>query len=102
MATRNLTKRFVELRNGAKANRSLGVTRESDAGDGESGLLKVRRFDRLSLSDKVSKFQQLCFEKKGGDSTDWKASRMALPPDWVERIEAVEEDCNKIKTKSAS
>lgn len=44
MATRSLTKRFVELRNGAKANRNLGVSRGDDTGDeiGESGLLRVR------------------------------------------------------------
>lgn len=40
MATRNLTKKYIELRNGAKANRSLhGGTFHSE--DGDSGLLKV-------------------------------------------------------------
>lgn len=39
MASRNLTKKFIELRNGAKASRNLGMRDESD---GESGLLKVK------------------------------------------------------------
>jgi hypothetical protein len=38
MASRNLTKKFIEARNGAKASRNLGMRDESD---GESGLLKV-------------------------------------------------------------
>lgn len=38
MATRNLTKEFIKIRNAAKANRSLGV---HDDDGGESGLLKV-------------------------------------------------------------
>jgi hypothetical protein len=38
MATRNLTKKFLEIRNAAKANRHLGV--KEDHHD-ESGLLKV-------------------------------------------------------------
>lgn len=42
MASRNLTKKFVELRNAAKASRSLGITKdEGDESGGESGLLKV-------------------------------------------------------------
>lgn len=39
MATRNLTKKFLEIRNAAKANRSLGV---KDEHDDDGGLLKVR------------------------------------------------------------
>ena len=38
MATRNLTKRFLEIRNGAKANRTLGLNtadhHDDDGGDG--------------------------------------------------------------------
>ena len=37
MATRNLTKKFLEIRNAAKANRSLGVKDEGHDDDG--GLL---------------------------------------------------------------
>jgi hypothetical protein len=39
MATRNLTSKFVQLRNAAKANRHLGV--KGDEHHDESGLLKV-------------------------------------------------------------
>jgi hypothetical protein len=42
MATRNLTKKFFELRNSAKASKSLGITKDdSEESGGESGLLKV-------------------------------------------------------------
>lgn len=40
MATRNLTKKFIDLRNAAKASRNLGMR---DDFDGESGLLKVSK-----------------------------------------------------------
>lgn len=42
MATRNLTKKFVDIRNGAKANRGLGVTNRGDSFD-EGQLLQVSR-----------------------------------------------------------
>jgi len=42
MATRNLTKKFIEIRNSAKANRSLGVHHDDHYDeDGDGGLLKV-------------------------------------------------------------
>ncbi len=48
MATRNLTKKFLEVRNAAKANRHLGV---KDDHHDESGLLKVSILSlRLSLN----------------------------------------------------
>ena len=42
MACRNLTKKFVDIRNAGKANRSLAMTGgdDSDPG-GDTGLLKV-------------------------------------------------------------
>ena len=42
MATRNLTKRFVDIRNAAKANR--GLRSNSFDGNDDGGLLKVRIF----------------------------------------------------------
>lgn len=41
MATRNLTRKFLEMRNNAKANRSLGVQEDQYEEDHEGGLLKV-------------------------------------------------------------
>lgn len=41
MACRNLTKKFVDIRNGAKANRSLAVGHDSNDST-NSTLLKVR------------------------------------------------------------
>lgn len=40
MAVRNLTKNFLDIRNGAKANRSLAIS-TGEGSDTESGLLKV-------------------------------------------------------------
>lgn len=42
MSVRNLTKRFIDIRNAAKANRSL-LKGDNDSGDSDSGLLNVRR-----------------------------------------------------------
>jgi syntaxin 16 len=72
MATRNLTKKFIELRSAAKASRNLGMRDESD---GESGLLK------------------------NNNEAEWRNNRHTLPPEWVERIEVVEEDITKIKSR---
>lgn len=74
MAHRNLTKKFIEIRNAAKANRSLNsVDKDYD----DSGLLRVNT----------------------PDSSNWKASKQSLPPAWVDKIEQVEEDISKIQLK---
>lgn len=39
MATRNLTKKFIEIRNSSKSNRGTGQDEDHDG-----GLLKVRQF----------------------------------------------------------
>lgn len=76
MAHRNLTRKFFELRNGAKANRHLNLeTRSESDGDGESGLLKAP------------------------DSANWKSAKESLPPVWVDNIESVEEVITKIQIK---
>lgn len=75
MATRNLTKRFVELRSAAKASKSLGM--KDNESDGEGKLLS---------------------SQNSRDSTDWK-NRHTLPPEWVEKIDVVEEDITKIKSR---
>jgi len=75
MATRNLTKKFVDIRNGAKANRGLGVTPRGDSFD-EGQLLQGNT-----------------------DSANYKSAKASLPPVWVEKIEQVEEDIGKIQLK---
>lgn len=77
MACRNLTKKFIDFRNGAKANRSLAGISSGEGSDTEKGLLN----------------------NNSGDSVNWKASRNTLPPAWVDKMEQVEEDINKIQSK---
>ena len=74
MAHRNLTRKFVELRNGAKANRHLNMETRSE--DGESGLLKT------------------------GENSNWKAAKESLPPVWVDNIESIDDTISKIQVKS--
>lgn len=78
MATRNLTRKFVDIRNGAKANRRLD--KPSLLGDIESG-------DNEDLL-------------KNQEDSQWKGSKAALPPVWVDKIEQVEEQISKIQNKS--
>jgi len=50
MATRNLTRKFVDIRNAQKANRSLNIGKSgsSDEEDFDSGLLaSVRKFKSI-------------------------------------------------------
>lgn len=86
MATRNLTKKFVDLRNASKANRSLNI------GGNDSG------FDSYSDREHL----------KPGNSSGWKSDPTSswqalkansLPPRWVEDIEKVEDDISKIELK---
>jgi hypothetical protein len=42
MAIRNLTKKFVEFRNGSKANKNLRIRQDSRDGS-DNGLLNVRQ-----------------------------------------------------------
>mmetsp|Transcript_1271 Transcript_1271/g.2070 ORF Transcript_1271/g.2070 Transcript_1271/m.2070 type:complete len:308 (+) Transcript_1271:100-1023(+) len=73
MTTRNLTRRFVEIRNAAKANRTIrsydGKEESSD-----SGLL-------------------------GPDHSNWKSAKDTLPPLWVDSIEQAEADITRIQSK---
>lgn len=90
MATRNLTKKFVDIRNGAKANRGLGVTNRGDSFD-EGQLLQVH----------LLYFVYFVLLVQGNtDSANYKAAKQSLPPAWVEKIELVEEDISKIQLKS--
>ena len=82
MASRNLTKTFVGIRNAQKANKSLRVRMDirpsmsSDDGASDSGLLNA------------------------SDSTPYKSVKDSLPPVWVDKIEKTEEDIAKIQSKS--
>jgi len=78
MATRNLTKKFVEIRNASKANRHL------KSGD--------------DSSDETLPHKGLL--NQNSDSTTWRASKgKALPPRWVEDIENAEDTISKIEIK---
>jgi syntaxin 16 len=79
MAVRNLTKKFVDVRNAAKANKSLRVQdtlRDNVSEESDSGLLRA-----------------------GQDNTNWKTLKDSLPPIWVDKIDQAEEDTLKIQNK---
>jgi hypothetical protein len=82
MATRNLTKQFVGIRNANKANKNLRVRMDirpsmsSDDGSSDSGLLNA-------------------------NETPYKSVKDSLPPVWVDKLEKAEEDLTKIQIKSA-
>jgi hypothetical protein len=86
MATRNLTRHFVDIRNAAKANRSLSRYEKDESSD--SGLL-VGDHDLITLSD-----------RKQDHQSQWKAAKDTLPPLWVDNIEQAESDLSKIQSKS--
>ena len=78
MATRNLTAKFVAGRSGTIKQSPTKSRSDSGAGEeSDGGLLSQRE----------------------SDSTNWKLVRESLPPLWVDKIEKVEEDINKIQTK---
>ncbi len=76
MTTRNLTRKFVDARNSAKANRQL---HGSSYDEGETARLQP---------------------SNSSDSSSWKSSSDKLPPLWVDSIEQAEADLTKIQSKS--
>lgn len=80
MTTRNLTRKFVELRNAAKANRQLRNASQDSSESSDTQLLASGDPDSASPSA-------------------WKSSRESLPPLWVDSIEQAEADIAKIQTK---
>lgn len=74
MASRNLSKRFIELRNSAKANITLLGSRDDKDTSSDSELLT---------------------------STDSNSGKLrnTLPPFWVDKIQKVENDISKIQLK---
>lgn len=81
MATRNLSRKYFELRNGAKANRHLNVDIRNNS-DEEPENVSV---DGLL--------------KNSGNSSNWKSLKESLPPIWIDKIEQVDEDIGKIQNK---
>mmetsp|Transcript_3698 Transcript_3698/g.6130 ORF Transcript_3698/g.6130 Transcript_3698/m.6130 type:complete len:318 (+) Transcript_3698:107-1060(+) len=79
MACRNLTKKFVDIRNAAKANRHLNVK----GGD----------------SDDSKGSESILLQSEMSNSSNWKSPKNTLPPAWVDQIEAAEEDVSKIQSK---
>ncbi|CAM9645321.1 unnamed protein product [Discosporangium mesarthrocarpum] len=75
MATRNLTRRFAELR----------VLRHG------AGMETKRTGDSLSESGLLD---------DAGHTTNWAATRDMLPPEWVDKVDAVDEDVRLIQQKS--
>lgn len=48
MATRNLTKKYIDLRNGAKATRSLDLRKDSGSDDGEMVGIPAAKFSKCN------------------------------------------------------
>jgi syntaxin 16 len=79
MATRNLTRKFLDARNGAKANKGLGLGAEDISNEASAANL-------LEAGD-------------SSNTSNWQEIKNSLPPIWVDRVEQVEEDVSKIETK---
>jgi hypothetical protein len=92
MATRNLTRRFVDIRNASKANRSLSRYEKDESS--ESGLLVDPCLS--SCLDRTP------FSLLQDNHNQWKAAKDTLPPLWVDSIEQAESDLAKIQSKSES
>ena len=82
MASRNLTKQFNDYRNNAKANRRL-------AGGEFSSKRVFNRNDLLGDDDNVNMME----------NADGGLKNLALPPKWVDKHDAVEENFKKIEAK---
>jgi len=88
MASKNLTRKYVDIRNGHKANRTLQVY-SSDEGDEESATRTLLSRDRDSDSSGRSR----------DEAQEWQASlRSNLPPIWVDLIDQMEEYVSEIQT----
>ena len=81
MATRNLTRRFLDARNGAKA------TRVMNSNDGGGSISENSQANLLENGE------------MGSSGGNWAEFKNALPPIWVDRIETVEEDISKIDNR---
>ena len=88
MATRNLTRRFVEARNGAKNSRNL-----DSGGVGESVGNPVNETSAANLLESGE------LSSSGAGGSNWQDFKNALPPIWVDRVETVEEDISKIENR---
>ena len=79
MATRNLTRRFLDSRNASRSSRSR-----------PGG-------DDISISGSEASASNLL--TSGGPDDSWVSAKSSLPPIWVDRVEHVEEDISKIQSK---
>ena len=96
MACRNLTKKFIDIRSGAKANRSLALK-----GDSDEGLLRVLFCTKTSFIYCIFIIViYYNFVQQPESSTNWKSAKNTLPPAWVDQIEQAEEDVSKIQSRS--
>ena len=102
MAFRDLTKTFVDMRNGAKANHLNGSFNENS----NNGLLTVGSDNRTrSAADRLSS-QTSCHNSKflqsAAEATNWKAVQDSLPPVWNDTIEQAEALTPQIQSRSKS
>eukprot|EP01038_Epipyxis_sp_PR26KG_P004719 gene4719-6624_t len=74
MATRNLTKKFLEIRTSHQTNKALAFD-----GHAEGGRVKLGEDD--------------------GQGGFWKGDRNKLPPAWVERLQKIDEEMKQIELK---
>ncbi len=81
MATKNLTRRFIDIRNAAKSSRlARGVSNDPD---------------REELSDS----ELLTNSALNSSSSNWKGKDSASPV-WIDKIEQAEGDLSRIQNKS--
>ena len=79
MATKNLTRKFIDIRSAAKASRTArGVGQQNEENLSDSELLSG----------------------SSSSSSNWKATATTEQPKWIEKIEAAEGDISRIQTKS--
>ena len=99
MATRNLTKSFIQARNGGKANRAILKTDSDETSD--SGLLQVSWISIVNTfcgySDILPFLLSHFLFRQDVEMATWKSGKNTLPPLWVDKIEAVEEETQKIQ-----
>ena len=102
MAFRDLTKTFVNMRIGAKANHLNGSFNKNSS----NGLLTVRSDNHtVSAADRLS-LQTSCHNSKflqsAAETTNWKAVQDSLPPVSNDTIEQAEALTPQIQSRSKS
>jgi hypothetical protein len=101
MASRNLTKDFVGLRRGEKANQHLNLDNGSENSD--NGLLGVRNINLIDLTTPPLTISAQLFVfnlQHPAETTDFQAAHRVVQPEWLDRIDAIEANAGKIEMKS--